>query len=149
MSKPYLTASPEERLASEVADLKARLAALESRIERPIATAMENWITPTLNSGWSDYGSGWASAAYCKDPLDIVYLRGLVVATAAAGTTIFTLPAEYRPPAHVMFATLCTQSSDATTLARLDVRDDGAVRALIPDTRPFAWFSITCCFRAG
>jgi hypothetical protein len=34
MSKPYLTASPEERLAAEIADLKAKLAALESRIER-------------------------------------------------------------------------------------------------------------------
>jgi hypothetical protein len=34
MSKPYLTASPEQRLATEIADLKAKVAALESRIER-------------------------------------------------------------------------------------------------------------------
>jgi len=40
MSKPYLTASPEERLAFEVADLKANLAALESRIERPVTSGV-------------------------------------------------------------------------------------------------------------
>ena len=145
-SKPYLTASPEERIASEVADLKARLAALESRIERPIAAASQGWQSPTLNSGWSNFGGGFASAGYYRDPLGVVWVRGLVVAGAGAGTTVFVLPSNYRPAANMLWMTIANTGS--LVISRLDVQSDGAVVIVIPSS-PIAYVSLNCAFRAA
>ena len=54
------------------------------------------WINMTLNSGWTmnDYTS---EVPQYRKIGDIVYLRGLVNATTAAGNIIATLPEGYRP----------------------------------------------------
>jgi hypothetical protein len=53
----------------------------------------EPFINATLSNGWSNYGLGFATAAYYKDKQGIVHLKGLV----KNGTgTIFTLPEGYR-----------------------------------------------------
>ena len=51
---------------------------------------------PIFANNWTNYGSGFASAAFRKDPFGRVHLRGLVKGGALLGT-IFTLPAGYRP----------------------------------------------------
>jgi hypothetical protein len=54
------------------------------------------WIVPTLSGTWTHYGSPYADAAYYKDTLGRVHLRGLV-RNGVSGTTIFNLPAGFRP----------------------------------------------------
>lgn len=68
------------------------------------------WIAATLAGTWTNFGSGWHTAAYRK--IDgVVYLRGLV--TGGTGT-ILTLPAGYRPAATLMFPVV-VQTWTATT----------------------------------
>lgn len=54
------------------------------------------WINATLASGWSGYGG---ETAQYKRTDGVLYLNGRILGTAAAGTTMFTLPAGYRPDA--------------------------------------------------
>ena len=56
------------------------------------------WITPSLASGWANFGSGYQVAGYRKLANGDVELRGLI----KSGTiyTVFTLPAGYAPIAH-------------------------------------------------
>ena len=61
-----------------------------------------NWITPVLENGWVNFGSGYAEAKYMKDNLGFVHLRGMV----KSGTNyvnIFTLPIGFRPSAILNF----------------------------------------------
>jgi len=41
-----------------------------------------DWIAPTLENAWADYGGDWTLSGYRKIG-DIVYLRGLVDSTSA------------------------------------------------------------------
>jgi hypothetical protein len=49
---------------------------------------------PAFRNGWVNSGPGTTTAAYYKDPLDVVHLKGIV---DAGSGIIFTLPAGYRP----------------------------------------------------
>lgn len=54
-------------------------------------------LMTSFGGGWTVYGSGWETPAYRKIS-GIVYMRGLLApGTTSAGTTIYTLPAGYRP----------------------------------------------------
>jgi hypothetical protein len=77
-------------------------------------------VTSFLNS-WVNYG-GWGTAAYRKVN-DLVYLRGLV-RNGVVGTSIFTLPAGYRPPASLVFPNV---TGEPFTPGRIDVLLDGNV----------------------
>ena len=71
------------------------------------------WINLTLNSGWSmnDYNSEFPQ--YRKIG-NIVYLRGLINATSAAGTIITTLPNGFRPSGYFnRFVCSLNQSDNA------------------------------------
>lgn len=62
--------------------------------------SVEAWVAPTFATNWGDIGGGWMTAAYCKDPMGFVHLRGGVkITTSTLTATIFTLPAGYRPSA--------------------------------------------------
>lgn len=52
------------------------------------------WITPTLNSGWTQYNINDWPVQY-RRKAGIVHIRGLVVGTGT--TSIFNLPAGFRP----------------------------------------------------
>jgi hypothetical protein len=56
------------------------------------------WITPTLLNSWVPFGgsSPPAGAQYRKDGFGFVHLRG-AVKNGTVGTSIFTLPAGFRP----------------------------------------------------
>jgi hypothetical protein len=53
---------------------------------------------PPFQNTWSNYGAGTATAAFYKDGLGIVHLRG-TLSTSADATVAFTLPPGYRPSA--------------------------------------------------
>jgi hypothetical protein len=60
------------------------------------------WTAPTLLNGWTNFGSGNATAAYMIDAMGFVHVRGVITGgTPTDGTTLFTLPAGFRPPANV------------------------------------------------
>lgn len=55
------------------------------------------WNALTLQNGWVYYGSG-ATAAYRKDGMNNVFVKGLIKSgTASNGTIMFNLPSGYRP----------------------------------------------------
>ncbi|MGH2674457.1 MAG: hypothetical protein ACRDKA_10095 [Actinomycetota bacterium] len=60
---------------------------------------------PSFGSGWANDNPGTTSAAFYKDPLGVVHLKGIVSASSA-GSTIFTLPAGYRPTKGACFPTV-------------------------------------------
>jgi hypothetical protein len=80
---------------------------------------------------WSNYDTGHNSAAFYKDPLGVVRLKGLVkvgalpvlaIPISCDEMSIFVLPAGYRPAKTTIFTTLQNE-----TFARVDILPSGAV----------------------
>lgn len=85
------------------------------------------WIAPTLGGGFANNGGGAQVAGYFKDANGIVHLRGVLANAAgcASGTTIFTLPAGYRPSAITM--RMQFNSGAASQTGRIWIDSTGAV----------------------
>lgn len=84
-----------------------------------------NWAEPALENGWANFGAGFGTAAYRKDGLGYIHLRGLIKSgTASIGTQLLSLPAGFRPGSHLMFS--CTDGNDNGR--RVDVESGGVVR---------------------
>lgn len=88
-----------------------------------IAPLRQQWTSLPLVTGVSAYGGGYQSPQY-RLKGDDVCLRGLTRYTAPIpnGLVIATLPAGFRPPARLIFA-----SSPNTAPARIDIVTDGNV----------------------
>jgi hypothetical protein len=72
------------------------------------------WIAPTLASPWTNYGAGWATAAYRKID-NVVYVRGLITGGTNSGVTpIWNFPAGYRPGSLTMHAIVVASSATTT-----------------------------------
>jgi hypothetical protein len=71
---------------------------------------------------WVNYGSGYQEVNYYRDPFQRVFLSGLAK-SGVIGTTIFTLPAGYRPRARLIFI----QGVGSDTGNRIDIMSDGTV----------------------
>lgn len=81
-----------------------------------------DWVAPTLQNSWVNYGSGFGDAGYRMRPGGIVELRGLVTGGTygAAGTTqAFTLPEGYRPSQRMFFGIHNTGNA----MGRIDIFD--------------------------
>lgn len=104
------------------------------------------WTPVTFQNAWVDYGAPFQVAQYSISPFDFVYIRGLVK-NGTFNNPIFTLPAGFRPPAHLLFAQCNTNGNE--TYCRLDVQSDGQVipRAGAGGTNGFV--SINCSFYIG
>ena len=84
---------------------------------------------------WSNYGGAFAPAAFYKDQLGIVHLRGLVqnplltIDTDFVEFPIFRLPDGYRPTARRVFPSVGSSwpSGTAVAQARVDVQPNGLV----------------------
>lgn len=86
-----------ENIYDDVAQLQADVAQLQSDVSDLQAQESDSgWVNLTLNSGWSMDNYAAEVPQYRKIG-NIVYLRGLVNATALAGNVIATLPVGYRP----------------------------------------------------
>lgn len=80
------------------------------------------WIPATYQNGWVDYGGAHQGARYRSTAGGQVEVQGLVK-NGTALSTVFTLPAGYRPAAELVF----TAVTSANVLARVDVQADGQV----------------------
>jgi hypothetical protein len=66
---------------------------------------VEAWTAPTLLNSWVEYALGNMASGYMKDPMGFIHLRGTIKnGTTTNGTTLFTLPVNYRPSAMVSYA---------------------------------------------
>ncbi|HEY3387323.1 MAG TPA: hypothetical protein VGK46_12485, partial [Saprospiraceae bacterium] len=105
----------------------------------------EAFIEPTLLNNFTNYELGHATAAFYKDKMGRVYLRGLVKnVNNPTGLVIFTLPAGYRPSmsGKLIFATLANNN----TMGRIDVQVNGDV---VVDMGSAGWISLeNISFRA-
>lgn len=95
------------------------------------------WIAPTLINSWANFGSGFETAAYLKDPLGFVHLKGVI--TGGASTTVaFVLPAGYRPGATTLGA-----AGGGSLLAEAQAFANGDVACTFPATTPVGLSGIT------
>jgi hypothetical protein len=94
----------------------------------------EGWQSVAFLNNWHNYGFGWNDAGYYKDDMGIVHLKGLV-AGGLANTTIFALPAGYRPSAQQLF--VC--STNPNVAGRVDVTTAGGVTVVRGDS---GWVSL-------
>ena len=88
---------------------------------------------------WRNYGSGFATAAYYKDQLGIVHLRGLVAndiefsGLDPQSIPLFRVPPAYRPEHARVFASVgAADSAWSVGPGRIDVGADGRV-SLVSD----------------
>lgn len=82
-----------------------------------------DWIAPTFQNSWVNFGSVWATAGYRKDAFGYVWLKGLIKSGTMPGTC-FTLPAGYRPATNQRLRFACISNN---ALGAANVQDDGAV----------------------
>lgn len=92
--------APGDQFAQRMTAMERRIADLERAAGRLAAS----WIAVTFAGTWANFGGGYNNVQYRKIG-DIVYVRGLATGGAAAPSTICTLPAGFRPPASVLWAT--------------------------------------------
>jgi hypothetical protein len=121
------------------------------------------WCLPAEAGGacpWDNLGYGYTTAAYYRDPLGTVHLKGTVVAVASVpasgcqATAIFTLPTGYRPSATTIAGVLHSDPADwgKIGLGRVDILTDGKVTICIPNGINLGgmWFQLDgISFRAG
>lgn len=93
--------------------------------DTPAISGLQAWQTPTLLNGWVAYGSPYAPAAYYLGPEGKVHLRGLVK-SGTPGSTIFTLPAGYRPETKLLVATVGSAGSGDVVMTVI-INTDGTV----------------------
>ena len=98
------------------------------------------WLTPTLLNSWANFGSGFQTARYRRIGTQQVEIQGLVTGGTGPASTVFTLPAGFRPPLGLIFATVAS----ANVVARIDVEADGDVRWVAGGTNVF--LSLNCVF---
>jgi hypothetical protein len=60
------------------------------------------WTYPTLSNGWTNYGSGYASARYKREN-GVVYVEGLVKTGTVGAGGLWTMPVGYRPDSTILF----------------------------------------------
>lgn len=77
------------------------------------------WTAPTLTNAWINFNSGVDSNAGYRLVGDRVELRGLV-SSGTIGFSIFTLPAGFRPPKTVRFATFSNSALGVLVIAASD-----------------------------
>lgn len=89
----------------------------------PDIGGQQAWQSLALQNSWANFGAPYANAAYMKDSLGFVHLKGLVK-SGASGSTIFTLPAGYRPSETHYIPGLSNDAVSSMTIAA-----DGTVKA--------------------
>jgi hypothetical protein len=92
----------------------------------PGPAAPEGWQALAFTNGWTNYGSSFEVAAYRKDQLGVVHLRGLVTRASGAPASgpIAILPAGYRPQRRRVFV---VATGGAQQVGRVDVQASGVL----------------------
>jgi len=77
---------------------------------------------PAFENSWQNFSATYDTAAFYKDALGIVRLKG-GVSTGASATTAFTLPENYRPTKRLWLVTV----GSAGAIARVIIEPSGTV----------------------
>lgn len=102
---------------------------------RALSSFVEPWTAvPAQGSGptyafqnsWVNSGGGFAAAAFRKDPMGVVWLKGRITG-GAVPSICFQLPAGYRPTETRSFATLGHQSGGNDDQIHIDIDTSGNV----------------------
>jgi hypothetical protein len=91
------------------------------------------WTAVTFQNSWVNYGGVFETAAYTRNSLGEVRLRGMV-RSGTVNTAIFTLPSGFRPALQKVFVVMSNGA-----IGRVDVRTNGEVVLL---TGSNAWVSL-------
>lgn len=108
------TRSTEVRVIAKGAGGDQDILLLNDEGESDLMTP-EDWTAATLAGAWVN-DAGKAPAAYYKDRAGTVHLRGRVKTGGAAPTTIFTLPAGYRPEYDADFMCVANDAVSRVTI---------------------------------
>jgi len=88
---------------------------------------------PAFQNGWVNYGGGFATAAFRKNALGWMHLKGMIK-SGTIGSAAFVLPVGYRSPTHIYFACVSNGAfGDALILTSGNV---------IPQVGNNTWFSL-------
>ena len=90
---------------------------------------------PAFLNGWLNYDVTYNSAAFRKDALGYVHLKGLV-RSGGVGSDIFVLPVGYRPALRAIFAGL---NASNNAVGRIDVLPTGNIS---PQLTSNSWVSL-------
>jgi hypothetical protein len=97
----------------------------------PIPATPPAWTPLTLSGSWTNYGGGWAPAAYRKMG-DKVEIRGLIANTVLQSQIGF-LPVGFRPPYHQMWDTWLAFPTNQRAAVRMNIQaNDGQL--ILQDT---------------
>jgi hypothetical protein len=113
--------------------LKAALKVVTDALYSDIAHThvFEDIVAPTwtevssFQNSWVNYGTGYTTAAYCKDQFNFVHLKGMIQ-SGTSGLAAFTLPAGYRPSSICSFLS-CNSDSGVLKKIEIFVNTDGTV----------------------
>jgi hypothetical protein len=86
----------------------------------------EAWIVATLINGWVNFGGIQPILSYYKDDMGIVRIKGRIK-SGTIGTTVFILPAGYRPIDQATLPILQTNGS-AISAGALDIGAGGTAQ---------------------
>lgn len=108
--------------------------------------ALGEVITPTLGTGWTNYGSGYQPATITVQD-GIVFLNGLVKQATPANNTaaIFTLPSALVPSGSLNFAVPASVASSTITTPLYIVGSSVSAIAL-STTSTLGWMSLSCSY---
>jgi hypothetical protein len=109
-------------LNTQITALNTQVAALQARLVVEPWTAVAAYGTSQPDSvflnSWANYGGGFMTAGYYKDPFGVVHLRGTVSGTSpGAFLNMYLLPAAYRPSSNLWFASGATNLHCRITVA--------------------------------
>ncbi len=101
----------------------------EIAVDAPITVDGESWHAAALQGGWSTVGvTAFFAPGYRKGPDNRTELRGVMANGAtAAGTTVFNVPAAYRPTKRVQLPV--TLNAGTTLTGVVQVMEIGAANA--------------------
>ncbi|MFD3272461.1 hypothetical protein ACE3MS_20420 [Paenibacillus dendritiformis] len=114
-------------LVQDVGDVQRRLSVVETqKAEKDVP----QWIRATLLNNWINYDSSlYRDASYRKDSEGNVYFEGLISSgSIVPGTTLFTLPAEYRPSKYKLVGVVCSDGNNSAA-ASVAISPSGFVSA--------------------
>jgi hypothetical protein len=90
----------------------------------PVPLTGSPWIAPTLLGTWVNSGGSGETVGYFKDPIGFVHLKG-IVGGGTSGTTLFSLPAGFRPGATGLYP--AGPGNAATSSASSQITAGGSV----------------------
>lgn len=111
-------------LVQDAQEVSKRVSVLENKKAEKDSPA---WIALALLNSWANYGGGTYTAAFNRDSMGAVRIRGLIRnGLTTAGTILCYLPSGYRPLSQVNAVAMCSGG----TTAHVQIRPDGAVTIL-------------------